>query len=112
MKRRMSMILAAVAATMIVSAVPALAAEADNAAPKEPIRTTVHVAPDDIIVRQTVTYSNGNGTEFETVYKPQEIGQSVSWADEGGNKYVLNNEAKTVTVFDASGNVIAVCPAK
>ena len=114
MKRTMSLILAAVATTMIVSAAPVFAAPVvteENGATV--VYNTIYVAPDDAVCGQKITYTDGNGTTFVTVYKPQEtakqpevIAQNVSWTDASGNKYV--QDGATVTIYDAAGNVIAV----
>ena len=117
MKRTMSLILAAVATTMIISAAPAFAAPVvteENG--KTVVYNTVYVAPDDIVCGQKITYTDGNGTTFVTIYKPQEIAkqpeiisQNVTWTDAGGNTYV--QDGATVTIYDAAGNVTAVRPA-
>ena len=122
MKKRLSVILAALATALTVSfaCVPASAEQIDEQYVVEENGQTVvyivtYVEPDDVIAGQTVTWSDAGGTKYVHTYKarPQQddgISFYVTWYDAAGNKYVLDDKAGTVTVYDVDGNVIAVMP--
>ena len=123
MKKRIStLILAALTGAMLVSAVPAMAAgtsagyneqyvtEEDG---QTVVYTIYYVAPDDAVAGQTVTWYDANGTKFVSRYiakqaEPESFSQKVTWTDASGNTYVRDVNAHTVTVYDVNGNVIAV----
>ena len=124
MKKRLStIILAALTGAMLVSTVPAMAAGTSAGNYSEQyvtqedghtvVYTTYYVDPDDAIAGQTVTWYDGNGTKYVSRYiakqaEPEIISQTVTWKDASGNTYVRDVNAHTVTVYDVNGNVIAV----
>ena len=123
MKKRLStIILAALTGVMLVSAAPVMAAGTSASYNEQyvveedgntVVYTIYYVAPDDAIAGQTVTWYDGNGTKFVSRYiakqaEPDSISQTVTWKDASGNTYVRDVNAHTVTVYDVNGNVITV----
>ena len=120
--KKISVILAAVALTLSLACVPASAEQIDEQYVVEEDGQTVvyyvtYVDQDDASCDQSVSWYDANGTKFVHTYKarPQQdlpdISSYVTWTDGAGNKYVLDQAAQTVTVYDKDGNVIAVMPA-
>ncbi len=122
----MSMIAAALASvfvlSMSVSPVTAMAAsKSEQYVTVEDgvtvVYITTYVDPDEFISEQVVTWYDANGTKFVNTVKPRkeqslpDISSKVTWTDGSGNTYVLDQAANTVTVYDSTGNVIAVRPA-
>ena len=121
MKKRMSMILAAVMSAMIISAVPACAADApaEQYVTQEDGKTVVHIIyyvdSDSSVCPQNVTWYDVNGTKYVSEYRTSpkrsdggmEVSfQNVTWSDAAGNTFVRDGNSGTVTVYDAAGNVI------
>ena len=124
MKKRLSMIAAALTSAFVISmaavpAVPALADTTEQYVTEEDGVTVVYIttySDDPNVMEQTVTWYDANGTKFVNTIKPQqqsapEISMKVTWSDASGNTYVRDDAAKTVTVYDVNGNEIAVMPA-
>lgn len=126
MKKRLSMIAAALTSAVVIStAVPAIPAMAANAAEQyvtvedgvTVVYITTYVDADEFIGEQTVTWYDANGTKYVRTVKSSpaqvypDIASTVTWKDAGGNTFVLDSAANTVTVYDVDGNVIAVKPA-
>ena len=127
MKKRLSLILAALttAVTVSLACVPASAAGSNQVdeqyVVEEDGQTVVYIVtyvdPSEGIAGQTVTWYDGSGTKYVRTYKerpqqdPFDFSSYVTWYDEAGNKYVLDQKAQTVTIYDANGNMIAVKPA-
>ena len=125
MKKRVSMIAAALASaivlTMAVPAIPAMANTTEQQVVVEDgvtvVYITTYVDADEFIGEQTVTWYDENGTKYVSTTKQRpaqsmpEISSSVSWKDASGNTYVLDSATNTVTVYDTEGHVIAVKPA-
>ena len=125
MKKRLSMIAAALTSAIVISmaavpAVPALADTTEQYVTEEDGVTVVYIttySDDPNVMEQTVTWYDANGTKYVHTYKqrPEElppVHSIVTWYDAAGNKYVLDEAAQTVTVYDTDGNVISVMPAK
>ena len=126
MKKRMSMIAAALASVIVlsmsVSPVTTMAAtKSEQYVTVEDgvtvVYITTYVDPDEFISEQVVTWYDANGTKFVNTVKPRkeqslpDISSKVTWTDGSGNTYVLDQASNTVTIYDSTGNVIAVKPA-
>ena len=122
MKKRMSLIAAALTSAFVISmaSAPAMAAPTEQYVTVEDGVTVVYITTyteaDPAIGEQVVTWYDANGTKFVNTIKPRkqaepEISMKVTWTDGSGNTYVRDDAAKTVTVYDADGNVLTVMPA-
>ena len=126
MKRRISMIAAALTSAIVLTmAVPATPAMAASTTEQQVVvedgvtvvYITTYVDPEEYIGEQTVTWYDANGTKFVNTIKLRpvqptpDISSKVTWSDASGNTYVLDSTTNTVTVYDANGNVIAAKPA-
>lgn len=110
------MIVLALTAAIAVSAC-SVTAFADEQAPAVVQNDVVHTDPDPFIIEMSAGAQDANGNEYRYTIIPEkesgtlpEIDSQVTWSD-GTNTFVLNGSAKTVTVYDDGGNVIAVMPA-
>jgi len=123
MKRRMTLIAAALMSAFVMStaAVPALANTTERYVTVEDgvtvVYITTYVDEDPFVAEQVVTWYDANGTKYVNTIKPRrqeelpDIYSTVTWTDGSGNTYVRDERTQTVTVYDAQGNVIAVMPA-
>ena len=122
--KKLSLIAAALTSALVISmaGVPASAAANEQYVTVEDGVTVVHVIvyvePDSAIKGSEVVSYDANGTKYVYTYKvrPQSpedgISSSVTWKDASGNTYVMDGQTKTMTVYDADGNITAVYPAK
>ena len=124
MKKRLSMIAAALTSAIVISmaavpAVPALADTTEQYVTEEDGVTVVYIttySDDPNVMEQTVTWYDANGTKFVHTIKHRQpslpdFTSTVTWTDGSGNTYILDQASQTVTVYDSEGNVIAVMPA-
>ena len=124
MKKRLSMIAAALTSAIVISmaavpAVPALADTTEQYVTEEDGVTVVYIttySDDPNVMEQTVTWYDANGTKFVHTIKHRQASlpdftSTVTWTDGAGNTYVLDQATQTVTVYDSEGNVIAVMSA-
>ena len=124
MKKRLSMIAAALTSAIVISmaavtAVPALADTTEQYVTEEDGVTVVYIttySDDPNVMEQTITWYDANGTKFVNTIKHRqaslpEFTSTVTWKDAAGNTYVRDEAAGTVSVYDSEGNLIAVMPA-
>ena len=124
LKRKITLIAAALASAFVISSVSVVPAMADTTEQYVTVEdgvtvvyiTTYKDAADPGIGEQVVTWYDANGTKYVNTIKPRkqaepEISMKVTWKDGAGNTYVRDEATKTVTVYDVDGNVIAVMPA-
>ena len=123
LKRKITLIAAALASAFVISSVSVIPAMADTTEQYVTVEDgvtvvyiTTYTDEDPAIGEQVVIWYDANGTKFVNTIKPRkqaepEFSMKVTWKDAAGNTYVRDEAAKTVTVYDVDGNVIAVMPA-